>query len=305
MIRRPLAHELILGMAQDAQFGPFLLFGHGGTAVEVIGDKALGFPPLNLKLARDMIAATRISKELAGYRDRPPADIGAIALTLVKLSQMICDLDEIAELDINPLLADEKGVIALDVRIRIAPLAQDAKRGGRLAISPYPGHLERTENVAGFGSLRMRPVRPEDAPAIVRYFEQLTPEDVRLRFFTPMRELSPALLARLTQIDYDREMAFVLLDATSGILGVARLAADPDNLKAEFAVSVRSDLKGRGLGRFLMQALVGYARSRGIREIFGDVLQGNTLMLALARDLGCIAAPPNRDGIIRVTLPVG
>src|SRR5579885_387211 len=305
MVRRPQARELILGMAQDAQFGPFLLFGHGGTAVEVIGDKALGFPPLNLKLARDMIAATRVSRELAGYRDRPPADIGAIALTLVKLSQMICDLDEISELDINPLLADENGVTALDVRIRVAPLADGARRGSRLAILPYPRDLERTETIAGFGPLRMRPIRPEDAPAIVKYFERLTPEDVRLRFFTPMRELNPSLLARLTQIDYDREMAFVLFDAASDVLGIARLAADPDNLKAEFAVSVRSDLKGRGLGRFLMQQLIAYARGRGIGEFFGDVLSGNVAMLALLRDLGCpVAASSRQNGVIRVTLAI-
>lgn len=300
MIRRPRAHELILGMACDAQFGPFLLFGHGGVAAEVIADRALGFPPLNLKLARDMIAATRVAKQLAGYRDRPAANLDAIALTLTKLSQMVCDLDEIAELDINPLLADETGAIALDARIRLAPPAAGAPRGGRLAIRPYPKQLERAESLPGFEGLSLRPIRPEDAAAAIRYFGKLDPEDVRMRFFTPMRELSPALLARLTQIDYDREMAFVLLDRGGDILGVCRLVADPDNLKAEFAVSVRSDLKGRGLGRLLMQRLMDYARARGIGEIFGDVLEDNVMMLALARQMGCKVTSAARSGAVRV-----
>jgi acetyltransferase len=300
MIRRPRARELILGMACDAQFGPFLLFGHGGVAAEVIADKALGFPPLNLKLARDMIAATRVSKQLAGYRDRPAADLDAIALTLTKLSQMVCDLDEIAELDINPLLADENGAIALDARIRLAPPAKGAARGGRLAIRPYPKQLERAESLAGFQGLSLRPIRPEDAAAAIRYFGRLDPEDVRMRFFRPMRELSPALLARLTQIDYDREMAFVLLDRSGDILGVSRLVADPDNVKAEFAVSVRSDLKGRGLGRLLMQRLIDYARTRGIGEIYGDVLEDNVMMLALAREMGCKVTGGARSGAVRV-----
>ncbi|HVZ92195.1 MAG TPA: bifunctional acetate--CoA ligase family protein/GNAT family N-acetyltransferase [Rhizomicrobium sp.] len=300
MIRRPRARELILGMACDAQFGPFLLFGHGGVAAEVIADKALGFPPLNLKLARDMIAATRVSKQLAGYRDRPAADLDAIALTLTKLSQMVCDLDEIAELDINPLLADENGAIALDARIRLAPPAKGAARGGRLAIRPYPKQLERAEGLAGFQGLSLRPIRPEDAAAAIRYFGRLDPEDVRMRFFRPMRELSPALLARLTQIDYDREMAFVLLDRSGDILGVSRLVADPDNVKAEFAVSVRSDLKGRGLGRLLMQRLIDYARTRGIGEIYGDVLEDNVMMLALAREMGCKVTGGARSGAVRV-----
>jgi acetyltransferase len=300
MIRRPRARELILGMACDAQFGPFLLFGHGGVAAEVIADKALGFPPLNLKLARDMIAATRVSKQLAGYRDRPAADLDAIALTLTKLSQMVCDLDEIAELDINPLLADENGAIALDARIRLAPPAKGAARGGRLAIRPYPKQLERAEGLAGFQGLSLRPIRPEDAAAAIRYFGRLDPEDVRMRFFRPMRELSPALLARLTQIDYDREMAFVLLDRAGDILGVSRLVADPDNVKAEFAVSVRSDLKGRGLGRLLMQRLIDYARTRGIGEIYGDVLEDNVMMLALAREMGCKVTGGARSGAVRV-----
>ena len=301
MIHRPSAYELILGMAVDTTFGPFLLFGHGGTAVEVIDDKALGLPPLNLKLAREMMARTRIWRQLKGFRDHQPVAIDAIMLTLVQLSQLICDLDEIAELDINPLLVDEKGVIALDARVRIAPAVGTHRQ--RLAIRPYPQELETHETVAGAGEFFMRPVRPEDAPAFDRLSLRVTPEDIRTRFFSSFNTLPAKLRARLTQIDYDREMAFVLFDAQAEIAGVGRLSTDPDGTRAEFAVLVRSDLKGLGIGRLLMNRLVSYARVRGIGEIFGDVLAENEAMLALCRELGCQISPPN-SGIVRATLDV-
>jgi acetyltransferase len=287
MIRRPKAHELILGLGVDATFGPFLLFGHGGTAVEVIDDKALALPPLNLNLAHEMIAGTRVFRQLRGYRDRPAAALDAIALTLVQLSQLVGDLDEVIELDINPLLADADGVVALDARVRVAPV-EGERRGQRLAIRPYPKELERVYTAPNVGEVLCRPVRPEDEQAFLKLFARLTPEDVRLRFFAPLRELPQRQLARLTQIDYDREMAFVLETRggpeAGAILGVARLAADPDNQRAEFAVTVRSDLKGRGIGTHLMERLLDYARERGIGEIFGDILAENAAMIALCRD---------------------
>lgn len=301
MITRKNAHELILGMTVDAQFGPVLLFGHGGTAAEVIGDRTLALPPLNFNLAREMMARTRVSKELQGYRDRPRADLDGIAQTLVKLSQLVCDLGDVAELDINPLLADETGVIALDARVRVAPSAQSG--AARLSISPYPKGLEHSEHVDGFGDMFLRPIRPDDAPAVTEFFKRLTPEDVRLRFFAPMAQMPERLLARLTQIDYDRDMAFLLLDANKQILGIGRLAADPDNARAEFAVAVRSDLKGRGLGTLLMQRLIAYAKERGTGELFGDVLEDNQRMLALARELGfSVNAQAATPGILRVSI---
>jgi len=293
MIRRPGAYELIVGMAADATFGPFLLFGHGGTAVEVINDKALGLPPLNRKLAREMIDRTRIARLLRGYRDRAPADLDAIVTVLVRLSQLVCDFDIIAELDINPLLADDRGVLALDARIRIG-----APAGDRLAIKPYPRELVRAPDGTPYG---LRPIRPEDAPALVRFAEELDPQDVRMRFFTPLKTIPHPLLARLSQIDYDREMALLLLDGGGELAGVARFAADPDGVRAEFAVIVRSGLKGHGLGRLLMDHLLGYARERGISEIFGDVLIENGAMLALCRDLGFAFAEPSQ-GVVRVSL---
>lgn len=301
MITRKNAHELILGMTVDAQFGPVLLFGHGGTAAEVIGDRTLALPPLNINLAREMMARTRVFKELQGYRDRPRADLDAIALTLVKLSQLVCDLGEVVELDINPLLADETGVIALDARVRVAPGA--APGAARLSISPYPRELEHSEHLDGFGDLALRPIRPDDAPAVTEFFKHLTPEDVRLRFFAPMAQMPERLLARLTQIDYDRDMAFLLFDTKKEILGIGRLAADPDNARAEFAVAVQSNLKGRGLGKLLMQRLIAYAKARGTGELFGDVLEDNARMLSLAHELGfAVSSQAAMPGILRVSI---
>ncbi len=303
MVERPASHELILGMAVDRQFGPFLLFGHGGTAAEVIGDRALALPPLNLTLAREMMSRTRVWKQLQGYRDIPPAAIDAIALTLVRLSQLIADIGEIAELDINPLLADAHGVIALDARVRIVAAAAGPP-SQRFSISPYPKELERSESLAGIGEMLLRPIRPEDAPLLQQFFERNSPEDMRLRFFAPMQELSPVLLARLTQIDYDREMAFVLADKSSGaFFGIGRMSVDPDNLIAEFAVAVRSDLKGKGLGRLLMQRLIACAKARGTRQMVGDVLAENMAMLALAHELGFTAEPSAQErGTVRVSI---
>jgi acetyltransferase len=207
----------------------------------------------------------------------------------------------VVELDINPLIADPTGVIAVDARICVERQKEGADPHERLAIRPYPCELESGELVPGVGEYRLRPVRPEDAPAFVAFAAQVTPEDMRMRFLAPMRELPASLLARLTQIDYDREMAFVLFDCGDAIAGIARLAADADGRRAEFAVIVRSDLKGRGIGRLLMDRLIAYARSRGIAELFGDILAENTAMHALCHDLGCTMTPPLR-GIVRVTL---
>jgi acetyltransferase len=301
MIERPSAHELIVGMTVDPLFGPVLLFGRGGTAVEVIKDNALGLAPLNLALAREMITRTRVYQELKGYRDRKPADIDAVALSLVKLSQLACDLDEVQEFEINPLLADELGIIALDARARIAPLPQGSVRGTRLSIRPYPRELEKTESIPSFGPILLRPIRPEDAPALNDFFNRLTAEDVRLRFFAPLRELPTNLRARLTQIDYDREMAFVLV-AGQSILGGARVIADPDNERAEFSTAVRSDLKGRGMGWMLMRRLIAYARERGTAVLFGDMLSDNRAMIKMCRELGFAFLPPGDGSTVRAEL---
>ena len=288
MIRRPGALELILGMSEDPQFGPILLFGQGGTAVERIADSALAMPPLNLKLAMDQIASTRIYRLLQGYRDRPPADLDAIALTLTKLSQLTVDMPEIVELDINPLLADADGVIAVDARVKVRPAAMPG--AGRLAIRPYPQELEGTAVARDGTTFALRPIRPEDAPELRALIGRLSPRSVRLRFFAALRELSGQDAARLTQIDYDREMAIVLTELGPAgkvpIFGVVRLVADPDNERGEYAIVVQDDLAGRGLGTLLMNRMISYARGRGLQEIFGHVLKENEAMLRICRDLG-------------------
>jgi acetyltransferase len=288
MVRRKDAQELIIGMTEDPQFGPIILFGHGGVAVEVIADRALALPPLNLKLARELMAGTRVFRLLQGYRDRPPAALDEIALTLVKVSQLIVDIGEIVELDINPLLADAAGVIAVDARIRIKPT--DGPAVTRLAIRPYPRELEEVVTLADGAKFLLRPIRPEDEPELRATFNKLSPESIRLRFFIPLRALLHDLAARLTQIDYDREMALIATEpgpaGKQSIYAVVRIAADPDKERAEFAIEVRDDVAGRGLGTLLMTKIMAYATSCGLREIFGDVLPENENMLSLCRRLG-------------------
>jgi acetyltransferase len=302
MIQRPRAHELILGMSVDQAFGPLVMFGAGGTSVEVVHDTAHALPPLDLKLARDLMRQTRVWHLLRGYRDRPAADIEAIAQALVRLSYLVAQHPEVRELDINPLLADEQGVIALDARVRVA----DASAGPRvpMAIRPYPAEWTADAEVAGVGRIALRPIRPEDERLYHDFFANVTMEDQRLRFFTAAPSLSHRFLAQLTQIDYAREMAFVAIAKDSGaLLGVARMIADPDYTKAEYAVLVRSDLKGRGLGWRLMQHLIAYAKAEKLVELHGAVLADNTSMLKMCRELGfAIEAEPGDTSVRHVRL---
>lgn len=305
MIRRPNAHELIIGTNDDPIFGPVILFGHGGTAVEVIADRVIALPPLNMTLARDAVNRTRIARLLAGYRDRAPADIESICQTLVKVSQLITDLPEVAELDINPLLADAEGVLALDARIRVEPTDESGPM--RLAIRPYPKELETVLDFDG-GPLTIRPIRPEDEPEHRALFTKLSPKDIRFRFFGALREPVHSELARYTQIDYDREMAFIASrDDANGnpeTLGVTRVICDPNNEVGEFAIVIRSDLKGKGLGQILLSHLIEYARSRETGTIVGTVLMDNKAMLALARKNGFECEPNEQEGIYEVRLPL-
>jgi acetyltransferase len=289
MVVRPKARELIAGIADDPTFGPVVVFGRGGTAVEVIGDKALALPPLDLKLADDLIARTGVSRVLKGYRDVPAADVEAIALLLVKLAQLAADLPQVRELDLNPVLADENGLIAVDARIAVGAV-EPAPRGGsnsRFAIRPYPKEWERHTELRDGTKILVRPVRPEDEPLYGPFFAAVTPEDLRLRFFAPVKEFGHTFIARFTQIDYARAMAFIAIEESSGgMLGVVRVHADANYERGEFAVLVRSDMKGRGLGYLLMQVIIEYARSEGLTTIGGQVLSENTTMLAMCRELG-------------------
>ncbi|MEJ8837309.1 bifunctional acetate--CoA ligase family protein/GNAT family N-acetyltransferase [Ramlibacter sp. AN1133] len=282
MLRRPEGHELILGIADDPIFGPVVLFGAGGTAVEIRKDRALDLPPLNATLARDLVARTRVGALLGGYRGRAAIREPALIDALLRVSQLACDLPELAELDINPLLADSDGVIALDARIRVRqPVPGE---GSRLALRPYPAELEETWVLQG-QQLRVRPIRPEDGERLEAFYAQATPSDMRLRFFLARREIPRSELARYCQIDYEREMTFVALDGER-MAGEVRAICDPDNHEAEFAVQVASDWQHRGLGRMLMDKLLTYLRKRGTAEVFGQCLPENQGMAVLAREEG-------------------
>jgi acetyltransferase len=303
MVRRPGAHELIVGMSVDPMFGPVILFGQGGTGVEVIGDRAVALPPINVPLARELVERTRVSKLLGGYRERPSADMDAIYATLSRLSQLLIDVPEIVELDINPLLADEHGVLALDARVRVAPCAEAGYE--RLAIRPYPRELE--EHVFWEGrDVTLRPIRPEDTQQHLRFLQMLSPHDIRMRVFHTRRYIAPSELARLTQIDYEREMAFVATARTAGgaweTLGVVRAVTDPENAVAEYGIIVRSDIKGKGLGRLLFEKIIRYCRSRGTQTLVGDVLKENSRMLDLTRQLGFTVSRGEEPGLMRVHL---
>jgi acetyltransferase len=301
MIRRGAAYELLAGIAVDPTFGPTIVFGQGGTAVELIADRALALPPLNAQLARELIARTRIHRLLLGYRDHPRADLAALERALVGLSQLAADMPEIVELDINPLLADRDGVIALDARVRVERATRQGSE--RFAIRPYPAELEESVELARH-TLRLRPIRPEDFAQYKRFLSRCSPEDLHARFLSTFRELPDAEIARLTQIDYDREMAFIAEESeTSGAetLGVARVCTDPDNLEAEFAILVRSDFKRHGLGRVLLAKLVRYCGERGTARMTSSVLSGNARMLGLGAALGFTSRLAER-GIMEMTL---
>jgi len=267
--------------------------------VEVIADTAIALPPLDLKLAHDLIGQTRIARLLAGYRDRAPANMDEVALALVRTSQMVIDCPEISAIDINPLLADGSGVVALDARVVIDPQRVGEKAPNeRLAIRPYPSAWEKRVRTIGGHDLLLRPIRPEDAHLYPAFVAKLENQDVRLRLLAPRKMFSHDFLSRLTQIDYAREMAFVAIDPDSGeLLGVSRLAADPDYLRAEYGVIVRSDLKTTGIGWSLMEHLIAYARAEGLKLLEGTVLMENTRMLDMCRNLGfSIALDPDNPG---------
>lgn len=299
----PDARELIAGIADDPTFGPIMLFGAGGTAVEVINDKTLALPPLDMNLAARMIQQTRVAKLLNAYRNVPAVKFSDVALTLVKLSYLAAWVPEVIELDINPLLANEQGVIALDARIAVAPASSSRSGNPRIAVRPYPVEWQRDIGLNDL-SVILRPVRPEDAPLFEPFLAKTTQADLRMRFFAPIKRLGAPFVARLTQLDYARAMAFCAIDKSTGeMIGVVRMHADSQYESAEYGVLVRSDLKGRGLGWLLMQHVIDYAKSEGLQRMEGQVLGENTTMLKMCREFGFRITPDTKDkGIMKVSL---
>jgi acetyltransferase len=298
MLRRPRGRELIAGIQEDPVFGPVLLFGEGGTAVELHHDSTLELPPLNLKLAQDMVARTRIGRTLGGFRGEPGVNQAAVLDALLRLSRLACDLSAIAELDVNPLLADGEGVVALDARIRVRP--PDADPSARLALRAYPAALEESIELAG-RPLFVRPIRPEDGRRLAAFYARARPADLRLRFFLAWREVPLSELARYCQIDYEREMTFIALEGDRMVAEV-RAVCDPDNVQAEFAVQVDTDWQRQGLGRALLEKMLAWLRARGTREALGMCVRGNAGMVALARALRFEVREEHERVVLRLPL---
>jgi acetyltransferase len=289
MIKRPHGRELIAGIADDPTFGPVIVFGRGGKAVEIIDDRAVTLPPLDLSLANDLIRRTRVANILEDYRDVPRADIDAVALTLVKLAQLSADIPEVRELDLNPLLADERGVMVVDARIRVEadPKQRAGRPNRRFAVAPYPKDLERTIQLKDGTDVLLRPVRPEDEDMYRAFFETVPQNDLRLRFFAPVKSFSHAFLARLTQIDYARSYAIAAVKVETGeLLGGVRLMMNADLTEGEYAILLGPSMKGKGLGWRLMQTMIDYGRSVGLDHIEGQVLSENQPMLQMCKALG-------------------
>jgi len=307
-IVRPKARELIAGIADDPTFGPVVVFGRGGTAVEVIDDKALALPPLDLRLAHELIDRTRVSRILKAYGDVPAANERAVALALVKLAQLAADIPEIRTLDINPLLVDREGILALDARVAVAPsrILHKGRGHPRFAVFPYPKEWERTLELADGNRAFVRPVRPEDDALFRAFFARVTDEDLRLRFFQSVKHFSHEFIARLTQLDYARSIALVAIDPRNGdMLGAVRLHADADYHRGEYGILIRSDLKGHGIGWRLMAIMIEYARWLGLDIVEGQVLRENSTMLAMCQSLGFkTRLDPDDPTVMLVTLPV-
>jgi acetyl-CoA synthetase (ADP-forming)/acetyltransferase len=297
------ASELSVGTRIDALFGPVIRFGAGGTAADGPGGHAIALPPLNRPLALALVQRTRVGRQLHSADDSAAADLDPLLALLQTLSQLLAEVPELAEVDIDPLLADRHGVVALGIHVRL-----DASRpagAANFAIRPYPHEL--TESVAWKGrSLTLRPVRPEDEAQHLAFLSRLEPQDIRMRIFYTRRSIQRSELARLIQIDYEREMAFIATaagpDGSEETLAVVRAVCDPDNVSAEFGIVVRSDLKGSGLGLLLLHKMIAYLRTRGTRELMAVVLADNQRMLDLARELGFVVAHQTSDGTCDVRL---
>jgi len=302
--------ELLLGIATDPAFGPVITFGAGGTLVELIADSSVALPPLSLAMARDMIARTRVKRLLGEFRGTPPADMHALVDVLLALSELACELPEVEALDINPLVADASGVVAVDVRVQLRA-AESARLPGQkegryahTAIEPFPSDLVRTLTLRDGRRLELRPVRPEDAALEQEFVRKLSSESRYFRFHHGLAELSTAMLVRFTQIDYDCEMAFIALHETADgkleEVATSRYVQEADGETCEFALVVSDTWQGHGLGSAMMRAIIEHARSRGLLRMRGDVLFENHRMLRLMQHMGFSVAAHEEDATLRV-----
>ncbi|MBN7795235.1 bifunctional acetyl coenzyme A synthetase (ADP forming), alpha domain/GNAT family N-acetyltransferase [Parahaliea mediterranea] len=290
MAERPHAREVVVGIDRDPVFGPVIRFGTGGMAMDIYADTQVALPPLNVFLCEDLIHRTRANRALRGFRHLPGADVQGLVDILMRASEMACELPEIEQLIINPVLADEHGVLAVDAWVAVSAPARTGARYAHMAIHPYPPGLEYSLNTRDGRPLSVRPIRPEDAAIEQRFVDGLSPQSKYFRFMYGMGHITPAMLARFTQIDYDREMALVAVDgdgtAEASLKAVARYVANPGGDSCEFALAVADEMQRQGIGSQLMQRLMALAREHGFREIEGEVLAENAKMLQLCRRLG-------------------
>ena len=290
MIEKRYGRRLMMGISSQPTFGRVVRFGAGGIASELMQDIAIGLPPLNRRLAQELMSRTRAAHLLQRYRHIPGANTEAILNALLRLSELACALPWVVELEINPLIADEAGCVAVDAKVTLDPEQLDSDPHFKhMAIHPYPAHLEGVEKLRGGEELHIRPIRPEDANMVIAFTGRMSERARYMRFFSVVRELSPAMLARLTQVDYDRELALIALaksdDGIEQIVGIARFGANPDGKSCEFAVALADAWNGRGVATLLMERLMIAARKAGYRFMTGYVLPSNESMLRLAARL--------------------
>ncbi len=301
MISRKNGRELMVGAAHDPAFGPVISFGAGGVGVEVFNDVAVALPPLNDYLVDNLIRRTRVKNMLGEFRNRPPVDVESVKDILLRISEMLCEFPQVQQLDINPLIADENGAIALDARILLAPVSPEARRYGHMAIHPYPSHLVQVTQLKTGMPMTIRPIRPEDAEMIVRFVDGLSEETRYNRYMSTLKALSQTQLVRFTQIDYAREMALVSTvqgDKGEMIVAVARFVVNVDNDSCEFAIVIDDQWQGKGLGGRLMEVLFNAARDMRLSTVEGEVLSSNANMLTFMRRLGfVIHKHPEDDGL--------
>jgi acetyltransferase len=305
MIIKPNGRELMIGVITDPVFGPVVTFGAGGTAVEIMGDRAVALPPLNNFLARELIQETRVARMLDRFRNMPPADGGALEDVLLRVSEMVCELPMLDEMDINPLILDENGALAADARVVVAYRQPGADRYSHMAIYPYPTQLVSQWQLADGTDITIRPIRPEDADIERQFVHDLSEESKYFRFMNSMQELTETMLVRFTQIDYSREMALIAVAQEQGCeveLGVARYAINPDGASCEFALVIADNMRGKGLGQRLMISLMEAARAKGLITIEGEVMSNNHDMLKLMTRLGFAIKTSEEDqSVVKVS----
>ncbi|MFA7400286.1 MAG: bifunctional acetate--CoA ligase family protein/GNAT family N-acetyltransferase [Sideroxydans sp.] len=292
MIMKNNGRELMIGVTTDPAFGPVITFGAGGTAVEIMGDRAVALPPLNRFLVKELINDTRIAKMLGKFRNMAPANMEALEDVLLRVSEMVCELPLLKEMDINPLILDENGALAADARVVVEYRQPNADRYAHMAISPYPAHLVSEWQLADGMDITIRPIRPEDAQLVKQFVHDLSEETKYFRFMNSVQELTEDMLSRLTQLDYSRELALIAVTENHDQeiqLGVARYAINPDGKTCEFALVVADNITGKGLGQKLMVSLMEAARTKGLEVIEGEVLSHNHNMLKLMSRLGFTA----------------